>query len=80
LQAKSITYDDDSNRNKDPEAARRVRIDPENWQEVPDFGYRAASTSEKLWAALPGLWILLGWLAALLLGMRFAARRLGGAA
>ncbi|WP_397597885.1 DUF3526 domain-containing protein [Sphingorhabdus sp.] len=80
LQTKSITYDDDSNRNTDPEAARRVRIDPEHWQDVPDFRYGAASTSEKLRAALPGLWILLGWLVALLLGMRFAARRLGGAA
>ena len=80
LQAKSITYDDDSNRNKDPEAARRVRIDPENWQEVPDFSYRAASTSEKLRAALPGILILLGWLAALMFGLRFAARRLGDAA
>jgi ABC-2 type transport system permease protein len=80
LQVKSITYEDDSNRNKDPEAARRVRIDPKNWQEVPDFSYLAASTSEKLRAALPGLLILLGWFAALLLGLRFAARRLGGTA
>jgi ABC-2 type transport system permease protein len=79
LQAKTITYDDDSNRNKDPEAARRVRIDPKHWQEVPDFSYRAASTYEKLRAALPGLLILLGWLATLLFGLRFAARRLGGA-
>ena len=80
LQANAITYDDDGNRNKDPEAARRVRIDPKNWQDVPDFRYRAASTSEKLQTALPGLLILLGWLVALIFGLRVAARRLGGAA
>lgn len=80
LQANAITYDDDGNRNKDPEAARRVRIDPKNWQDVPDFHYRAASTSDKLQAALPGLLILLGWLVALIFGLRLAARRLGGAA
>lgn len=77
LQANAITYDDDGNRNKDPEAARRVRIDPKNWQDVPDFSYRAASTQEKLSGALPGLLILLGWLTTLLFGVHFAARRLG---
>lgn len=80
LQANAVTYADDGNRNKDPEAARRVRIDPNNWQKVPDFRYRAASTSEKLQTALPGLLILIGWFAALLFGLRAAARRLGGAA
>jgi ABC-2 type transport system permease protein len=79
LQANAITYEDDGNRNKDPEAARRVRIDPKNWQEVPDFSYRAASSGEKLTAALPGLLILLGWFAVLAYGLRLAARRLGNA-
>ena len=76
LQAKSIAYTDDSNRNKDPEAARRVRIDPKNWQDVPDFNYRGASTPEKVKAALPGLAMLLTWLVALLLGVHFTVRRL----
>jgi ABC-2 type transport system permease protein len=76
LQAKSIAYTDDSNRNKDPEAARRVRIDPKNWQGVPDFTYRGASTPEKVKAALPGLAMLLTWLVALLLGVHFTVRRL----
>jgi ABC-2 type transport system permease protein len=80
LQAKSVTFADDSNRNKDPEAARRVRIDPKNWQEVPDFQYRAASTAEKVKAAVPGLAILLAWLVALLFGLRLAIRRLEAAA
>ena len=76
LQANSITYTDDSNRNKDPEAARRVRIDPKNWQDVPDFNYRGASTPEKVKAALPGLAMLLTWLFTLLSGVHFTVRRL----
>ena len=76
LQANAITYEDDGNRNKNPEAARRVRIDPKNWQDVPDFNYRGASTPEKVKAALPGLAMLLTWLVALLLGVHFTARRL----
>ena len=76
LQANAITYEDDGNRNTEPEAARRVRIDPKNWQDVPDFNYRGASTPEKVKAALPGLAMLLTWLVALLLGVHFTARRL----
>ena len=76
LQATKVTYSDDRNRNKDPEAAKRVRIDPENWKAVPDFRYQAPSSAEKIRTALPGLLILLGWLAVLGLGMRLAARRL----
>lgn len=79
LQANAITYDDDSNRNKNPEAAQRVRIDPENWREVPDFRYQAASTNEKLTAAMPGFVVLLGWFVVLLFCLRVAARRLGDA-
>ncbi|MCA3254542.1 MAG: DUF3526 domain-containing protein, partial [Alphaproteobacteria bacterium] len=40
LQAEALTYSDDSNRNRDPEAGRRVRIDPRNWAAIPDFAYR----------------------------------------
>jgi ABC-2 type transport system permease protein len=76
LQAKAVTYSDDTNRNKDPEAGRRVRIDPENWHNVPDFTYRAATQNEKLGAALPGLGMILFWLAMLALAVRIAIRRL----
>ncbi len=76
LQATAITYADDGNRNKDPEAASRVRIDADNWQTVPDFAYRAATEREKLSAALPGALMLLGWLIALLVAARFAIARL----
>lgn len=76
LQATAITYADDGARNKDPEAARRVRIDAGNWEAVPDFAYRRATEREKLAAALPGALMLAGWLVALLLAARFAIARL----
>jgi ABC-2 type transport system permease protein len=63
LQAEALTYADDSDRNDDAEAARRVRIDPDNWQQVPDFAYVGATTTEKLAAALPSALVLGGWLA-----------------
>jgi ABC-2 type transport system permease protein len=76
LQATAVTYSDDSNRNKDPDAGRRVRIDPKNWHNVPDFTYRAATPAEKLSAAVPGLVMLGLWLGALGFALRFAARRI----
>jgi ABC-2 type transport system permease protein len=79
LQAEAVTYDDDSNRNKDPEAGRRVRIDAEHWHEVPDFVYRGAGINEKLSAAFPGAVVLLLWLAGSAIAIRLAARRLGEA-
>ena len=79
LQASAITYADDGNRNKDPEAARRVRIDPGNWQAVPDFAYRPATEREKLAAAFPGALMLAGWVVALIIAARLAIRRLGRA-
>lgn len=75
LQATAVTFSDDSNRNKDPEAGRRVRIDSKNWSDVPDFAYRGPTQAEKLNAAIPGLTILTLWLAALGFGVAFAIRR-----
>lgn len=80
LQATKVTYADDRNRNKDPEAAKRVRIDAENWKAIPDFRYKASSISDQMRTALPGLVILFGWLLALGFGIRLATRRLGEAA
>ncbi|MCU0728699.1 MAG: DUF3526 domain-containing protein [Sphingopyxis sp.] len=62
LQAEALTYTDDSNRNTDADAARRVRIDTNNWQALPDFTFRAADPEAQLRAAGPAaLWLLL-WL------------------
>jgi ABC-2 type transport system permease protein len=74
LQAERLTFSDDSKRNSDPEAGRRVRIDPGAWRQTPDFVYRPASTSEALGAATPGLLLLGGWLA-LAAGLAWAASR-----
>jgi ABC-2 type transport system permease protein len=79
LQAEAVTFSDDSNRNKDPEAGRRVRIDPANWGKVPDFVYQPASLAEKLRSAAPGAAILLAWLIGAALLLRRAARSLGEA-
>ncbi|MFN9033237.1 MAG: ABC transporter permease [Alphaproteobacteria bacterium] len=74
LQAERLTYSDDSNRNSDPEAGRRVRIDPGAWRQTPDFVYRPASTTESLAASTPGLLLLGAWLA-LAGGLAWAASR-----
>lgn len=80
LQATEVTYSDDRSRNTDPEAARRIRIDPENWKAIPDFRYQPGSIPAQMQAALPGILILFGWLVASGLGLLAAIRRLGAAA
>lgn len=79
LQAEAVTYSDDSNRNRDPEAGRRVRIDPANWGKVPDFAYRPASLPDKLRSAGPGAAMLIVWLLGAAFLLRRAARGLGEA-
>ena len=79
LQAETLTYSDDSSRNNDPQAGRRVRIDPRHWHDVPDFAYRPASLGEKFRAALPGAASLLTWLVVGIISLRLASRRLGEA-
>ena len=62
LQAEVLTFDDDSRRNSDPDAARRVRIDTDNWQALPDFEYQAADPGAQLRSAAPAaLWLAI-WL------------------
>jgi ABC-2 type transport system permease protein len=77
LQAEEVTFADDGNRNTDPEAGRRVKIDPAHWHEVPDFTYKGATVADKMTAALPGTALLLLWLLALGLALRVVAGRLG---
>jgi len=79
LQAEALTFSDDQNRDSDPEAARRVRIDPSHWHDVPEFAYQPAATSAKLRAATPGLLLVLAWLVVLMVAFRFSAHRLGRA-
>ncbi|MBC2652961.1 DUF3526 domain-containing protein [Novosphingobium flavum] len=77
LQAEAVTYVDDGNRNSDPEAARRVRIDPRHWHDVPDFTYRSAGLGERIRAAAPGAAVLAVWLVLAAGALGLAARRLG---
>ena len=64
LQAEALTFHDDSNRNSDPDAARRVRIDTSNWQALPDFQYQAADPKAQLQSAMPAAFWLMFWLLA----------------
>ncbi|MGC6328652.1 ABC transporter permease [Rhizorhabdus sp. FW153] len=79
LQAEAVTYADDGSRNSDPEAGRRVRIDPRHWHDIPDFAYRGPSLRERLMAAGPGTAVLLVWTLLVGLALRVAMRRLGRA-
>jgi len=79
LQAEAVTYTDDGQRNSDPEAARRVRIDPRHWHEVPDFAYRGANAAERMSAAVPGAALLLLWLIVAAACLRLAAGRIEAA-
>ena len=79
LQAEAVTYTDDGSRNSDPEAARRVRIDPKHWHEVLDFTYRGATLGERVQAAIPGMAMLLLWLLAGGWMLHRAVRRVGEA-
>jgi ABC-2 type transport system permease protein len=77
LQAEAVTFTDDGNRNKNPEAARRVRIDPSHWGDVPDFTFRGPTSGEKVASALPGAMLMLAWLVALGCALTLTIRRVG---
>lgn len=76
LQAEDVSYSDDTA--QDPGANQRKRIDSDNWRRMPDFAYQPPAGETLATAALPGLSILLAWVAfaSLLLGL--STRRLGG--
>lgn len=76
LQAQAVTYADDTA--QDAGADRRKRIEASNWREMPDFVFRPSSGSELAASAMPGLLMVLAWLAAASLLLVAAARRLGG--
>jgi ABC-2 type transport system permease protein len=77
LQADAVDYADDTA--EDANADRRKRITSTHWRKLPEFEYRPAGGSELAGAALPGLGVILGWLAAALLALRAAVRRMGAA-
>ena len=75
LQAEGVTYSDDTA--IDPGADQRKRVDAEHWDAMPEFAYAAPSGASLATGALPGLAVVLGWLAVALLLLSRATRRLG---
>jgi ABC-2 type transport system permease protein len=76
LQAEAVSYADDTA--QDAGADRRKRVEAENWREMPDFVFRPPSGPQLAASAIPGLLMLLAWLAAASLLLVAATRRLGG--
>lgn len=75
MEAEDVSYADDIA--EDAGADRRKRVSATNWSAMPDFSFAPASGSDLARGALPGLAIILGWLAAAALLLALATRRLG---
>jgi ABC-2 type transport system permease protein len=75
LQADGVTYADDTAR--DAGADRRKRVAAGNWEEMPDFAYRAPDGATLAARSLPGLAVILGWLVFAGASLAIATRRLG---
>ncbi|AXB79008.1 DUF3526 domain-containing protein [Novosphingobium sp. P6W] len=60
LQADGVTYSNDTA--SDADADRRKRIAAGNWENMPDFTYRAPDGATLAGSALPGLVVVSGWL------------------
>jgi ABC-2 type transport system permease protein len=75
LQAEGVRYADDTA--TDPGADRRKRVHAGHWQRMPDFAYRAPDAATLAFRAVPGLAVVVAWLAAASLLLWRAARRLG---
>jgi len=75
MQADDVSYADDTA--VDAGADRRKRVSATNWQAMPDFAFAAPTGAVLARAALPGLGIVMGWLAVVVLLLTLATRRLG---
>jgi ABC-2 type transport system permease protein len=75
LQADNVSYADDTA--QDAGADRRKRVAASNWTAMPDFAFRAPRGADLARGALPGLAIILAWLAAAALLLMMVTRRLG---
>ena len=75
MQAADVRYADDTA--TDAGADRRKRIDARHWQATPDFRFVPTAGGDRAAAALPGLLVLSGWLAAALALLAAATRRMG---
>jgi ABC-2 type transport system permease protein len=75
MQAHDVSYADDSA--ADPDADRRKRVSAANWRAMPDFRFVAPGGRTLALAAMPGLMLLLGWLAVAMALLAVVTRRLG---
>ena len=75
MQAHGVSYADDTA--VDAGADRRKRVSADTWRAMPDFRFVPPSSATLATAALPGLAIVAGWLAAALVLLAFATRGLG---
>ncbi|EJL31865.1 DUF3526 domain-containing protein [Novosphingobium sp. AP12] len=75
MQADGVTYADDTA--TDAGADRRKRVGARNWEAMPDFTYHAPGGTALAARALPGLFVILGWLGLAAALLAFATRRMG---
>nr|WP_313427258.1 DUF3526 domain-containing protein [Brevundimonas diminuta] len=78
LQAEAVSYADDTA--EDPDADRRSRVSASNWQSAPAFSFQPPSGAELARGALPGLGLILVWLALAGTLLALGVRRLGARA
>lgn len=76
LQAEDVRYADDVA--EDPDADQRKRVNASNWERMPDFAYHQPTGIELATGALPGLAVILAWLALAGGLLALQTRRLGG--
>ncbi|AJP71276.1 ABC transporter permease [Sphingomonas hengshuiensis] len=75
LEQDAVSYADDTA--EDADADRRSRVTAGNWKAIPDFAFEPPSGASLARGALPGLIMVMGWLAIASLLLAFATRRLG---
>lgn len=74
LQADAVSYANDTA--SDAGADTRKRISADHWHAIPQFQFQPARANDLVKAGLPGLGLLLGWLALAALALLPAARHL----
>jgi ABC-2 type transport system permease protein len=76
LQMHQLTYADDTNRNKDPEAAKRVRVNAKLWQQIPNFEPQPLPVATTYQQALKYIMAILAWLALGVLALIYFTNKL----
>ncbi len=71
-----MAYVDDINRNRDTDAARRTRVDSENWRVLRDFRFNADPADTRLERLFSSYAVILIWLMVFAIAGLLGARRL----